>query len=86
MRRDRKSDNPGRGGREPLRWQWQIAATVLAVGGVVLNNGQIRYCFPVWLISNGICLVAHARARLWWLAVRDVVFSGLAVVGWFQWG
>jgi len=64
---------------------WQMAATVLAVGGVLLNNAQCRGCFVVWLGSNAICLVIHWRARLRWLAVRDGIFLVLAFVGWFMW-
>jgi hypothetical protein len=64
----------------------QLVATALAVGGVLLNNARIRWCFPVWFVSNVICLVYHLRARLWGMAVRDVIFIGLAIAGWFQWG
>ena len=63
----------------------QMSATVLAVGGVLLNNARIRWCFPMWFVSNVICLGYHVKARLWWLAVRDVIFTGLAIAGWFQW-
>lgn len=64
--------------------QW--VATALAVGGVLLNNARIRWCFPVWFVSNVICLVYHLRAKLWGLAVRDGIFIVLAIAGWFQWG
>jgi hypothetical protein len=73
-------------------WRWglveggQLVATALAVGGVLLNNARIRWCFPVWFVSNVICLRYHLQARLWGMAVRDVIFIGLAIAGWFQWG
>ena len=63
----------------------QMAATVLSVAGVLLNNGQNRWCFPLWLVSNAICFGYHWRARLFGLAVRDVIFLVLAVAGWIQW-
>jgi nicotinamide riboside transporter PnuC len=60
-------------------------ATVLAVVGVVLNNHKVIHCFLFWLISNSLTLYLHLRGRMWSLAVRDAVFLGLAVAGWFQW-
>ena len=64
--------------------QW--VATVLAVVGVLLNNARIRWCFPLWFVSNVISLAYHIRARLWGLVVRDMIFVALAIAGWFQWG
>jgi len=77
-------------GKEIAQWgmvscgQW--VATVLAVAGVLLNNSRIRWCFPLWFVSNMISLAYHIRAGLWGLAVRDAIFTVLAVAGWFQWG
>lgn len=60
-------------------------ATVIAVTGVVLNNGKIIWCFPVWMTSNGITLYLHVRRRMWSLAARDAIFIGLAAAGWRMW-
>ena len=62
-----------------------VLATVLAVAGVVLNNQRAIACFPLWLGSNAVACYLHARARLWTLAVRDVVFFALALQGWWFW-
>lgn len=64
--------------------QW--AATVLAVTGVVLNNSRNRHCFILWCISNLICMTYHYRGKMWGLMWRDVIFTVLSIVGWFQWG
>jgi len=64
----------------------QAIATVLAVGGVMLNNRRHRACFLFWFVSNVICLGYHWRADLVWLAARDVIFTVLAVDGWVRWG
>lgn len=72
-----------------MNWIVQIAgavAGILAVTGVVLNNHRLRWCFVVWLVSNGISGGIHAWSGLWTLAARDVVFFGLAADGWFRWG
>ena|GEM_PF-1393453 len=61
-------------------------ATGLAVFGVLLNNRRIRWCFPVWWVSNSLTLGLHVHAGLWTLAVRDAVFVVLAVAGWRRWG
>jgi nicotinamide riboside transporter PnuC len=63
----------------------EFAAMVLAVAGVCLNNGQIIWCFPVWMVSNILCAYLHSRAGLKWLVLRDGIFTGLAVVGWWMW-
>jgi hypothetical protein len=63
----------------------EFAAMVLAVAGVCLNNGQIIWCFPVWMVSNILCAYLHGRAGLKWLLLRDVIFTVLAAVGWVMW-
>ncbi len=63
----------------------QAAATVLAVVGVLLNNSKIIWCFPIWIVSNQICLYFHLRSGLGWLAVRDIIFTLLGIAGWYQW-
>ena len=60
-------------------------STILAVIGVLLNNRLNHYCFYIWLISNSLCAFVHIDARLWSLAVRDVIFIGLAYEGLYRW-
>ena len=62
-----------------------VIATVLAVTGCVLNNRRRRICFAVWIFSNLICGWLHFDSGLWPLMVRDVIFSALAIEGWFLW-
>ena len=64
---------------------WELLATGLAVSGCLLNNRRQRVCFVVWIGSNLICIALHWRADLGGLVVRDVLFSILAVHGWFCW-
>lgn len=60
-------------------------AMVLAVGGVLLNNRKMIACFPIWMVSNAICLGIHATTGVVMLAVRDAVFIALAIAGWRRW-
>ncbi len=60
--------------------------TAIAIVGVLANNRRLRWCFPLWLVSNVLSLALHTHADLWPLAVRDAVFAVLAILGWFQWG
>ena len=60
-------------------------ATLIAIGGVILNNRRLRLCFVCWLFSNALTLAIHAHAGIWSLAVRDLVFLVLAVEGWILW-
>ncbi len=57
----------------------------LAIVGVLLNNKRIRWCFPLWFVSNIICLVLHYQVAYSGMMVRDGVFGILAVHGWFCW-
>ena len=60
-------------------------ATCVAVSGVLLNNAQSAWCFPLWMVSNSLTAAIHIRTRLWALASRDLIFLALAVHGWRQW-
>ena len=62
-----------------------IAATILAVVGVLANNRRLRWCFLVWMISNTLSGIIHAYAGIWSLFVRDMMFLVLAVEGWKKW-
>ena len=61
-------------------------ATAIALAGVLANNGRLRWCFLLWLVSNAASCGLYLQAGMWALAVRDAAFFGLAVHGWFAWG
>ena len=63
-----------------------IISGILAVIGVIANNRRLRWCFPIWMVSNAMSLAIHVDAWIWSLVVRDAVFLILAVEGWFKWG
>jgi nicotinamide riboside transporter PnuC len=58
-----------------------IIATVLAVGGVWLNNRQRIACFKLWIVSNLLSLGIHCSTGIWTLAIRDAIFVYLAFEG-----
>ena len=60
--------------------------TVIAVGGVLLNNRRHRACFALWLGSNALSAGVHLSASMYALATRDGIFLLLAVQGWILWG
>ena len=60
-------------------------ATVLAVGGVLLNNHRIIWCFALWGVSNSLSAGLHHNAGMSWLTARDVIFLGLAAHGAWKW-
>lgn len=62
-----------------------LIVTVVAVWGVLLNNRLRRSCFILWLISNGLSAVIHAGAGMWTLTLRDVIFFGLCIEGFWRW-
>ncbi|MFA5692273.1 MAG: nicotinamide mononucleotide transporter [Acholeplasmataceae bacterium] len=62
-----------------------IAASVIAIIGVLMNNRRMRACFVLWIVSNGLSALIHVQAGIWSLAARDIVFFVLAVEGWLLW-
>ena len=60
-------------------------ATVLAIGGVLLNNRRVRACFYLWMISNALSAALHAHAGFTALLVRDLVFLLLSIEGLWRW-
>jgi len=62
-----------------------LVSTVLAVGGVLLNNRLNILCFYLWIVSNAIFAVIHSQAGIWSLVLRDVVFIGLCIEGIVRW-
>ena len=63
-----------------------MAVTVIAVAGVVFNNRHRRICFILWMISNFLSACVHVHAGLWTLCLRDTIFFGLCIEGWYRWG
>ncbi len=62
-----------------------LAATCIAIGGVILNNHRRRECFYLWLVSNTLTLAIHTAAGIWSLAARDAIFLYLALDGLNKW-
>jgi len=58
---------------------------IFAVAGVILNNYRMRACFIIWFVSNAASAGIHLYSGLWSMAVRDLIFLGLAVHGWTCW-
>lgn len=62
-----------------------IVCTVIAVGGVVLNNRKVAACFWLWMVSNAISAGVHISLGCWSLAARDAIFFVLAIEGIWLW-
>lgn len=62
-----------------------IIATILAVGGVVLNNRKMAACFYLWIISNILSAYIHWSSNTNSLMVRDLIFLVLAIEGISRW-
>lgn len=60
-------------------------ATALAIGGVILNNRKIIFCFYLWLVSNFITAMIHYNAGIFSLLIRDLIFLVLATEGIYRW-
>ena len=62
--------------------------TVIAIGGVMLNNNRRRECFLLWMVSNTLSIIVHLTATdpLIWMSIRDAAFLILAFQGYRKWG
>jgi nicotinamide riboside transporter PnuC len=60
-------------------------AMILSVVGVLANNRKMKICFILWIISNVLTGFIHQYDHLYSLAVRDAIFTVLAVEGWIRW-
>jgi len=62
-----------------------VIAMMLAVSGVISNNRKLRVCFILWIISNILSGYIHFSTGVTSLLVRDILFTILAVEGWYKW-
>ena len=60
-------------------------SAVIAIYGVWLNNHKNALCFRLWLFSNSLSIGIHLYAGIYSLALRDLVFLGLAIHGLIKW-
>lgn len=62
-----------------------LISLCFALAGSILNNRKMIICFPIWIISNIIYFGMHLQIGSWSLALKDVVFFGICVEGYFRW-
>lgn len=62
-----------------------IVVTCIAVYGAWLNIKMVRYGFLLWVVSDILSIGLHVHAGMWGMAVRDVIFLGLAFHGYYKW-
>jgi nicotinamide riboside transporter PnuC len=66
----------------PLYW----IITAMSVTGVVLNVKKRRICFLVWIVANGGWIFVNLRHGIYAQAGLFVIYTGLSIWGWFEWG
>jgi nicotinamide riboside transporter PnuC len=88
----RSATNVGLSEERSMRKLWdysffigQLSLTALAVTGMLFNNAQSLWCFPIWIVANLINIYYHAITKLYGLIIKDILFTLLAFVGWWQW-
>lgn len=59
---------------------------IVALTGAVLNVKSIRWCFPLWMVSNGSWLIINLRGSDWPQAACYGIFFIVSIYGWFAWG
>jgi len=65
-----------------LHW-WILSG--LSVAGVILNVYQIKFCFWIWLFSNGCWIIYTYRKRTYPLVALFATYFILAIWGIIQW-
>lgn len=62
---------------------WPIA--MLALLGVHLNGDKIRWCWPLWMMTNATTCLHLVLCRDWPLAAKQAAFFCMSVRGWYRW-
>jgi nicotinamide mononucleotide transporter len=65
---------------------WTFAVTVLSIIGVIANTLKKRWCFIVWFFTNTIWCIYDYYIGAYAQSILFLVYIGLAVFGWFNWG
>jgi hypothetical protein len=66
-----------------MNWTWLI--TLASIIGTVANIYKRRWCFWVWLFSNGSWFLIDLHAQLYSQAFLFLVYIGLSVWGLVSW-
>jgi len=64
-------------------WTWLITAA--SIIGTVANIHRRRWCFGLWLVTNGAWTWIDLRAGLYSQAALMSVYVGLAIWGLVKW-
>jgi nicotinamide mononucleotide transporter len=66
-----------------MDWTWLITAA--SIVGVVANIYKRRWCFIVWLFSNGIWCAIDFQAGLYAQSALFAIYFVLAIWGLIKW-
>ncbi len=68
-------------------WSWVLQAIGVAASyvGAELNARMRIEGFYVWLVANAVLLVVHVSSGLWELALLDVLYFRINLVGIRHW-
>jgi len=67
-----------------MGWTWGVA--FFSIVGTIANIKKQRWCFLVWLGTNGAWLIYSLVTQQYSRAVLDLIYLGLAVYGLVEWG
>jgi len=62
-----------------------LLSLFVAIVASILNNRKMILCFPIWMISNIICLIIHIHLGSQSLALKDIAFMVICIDGYFRW-
>lgn len=62
---------------------WLVTAAALV--GTVANIKQKRWCFAVWIATNGTWVWYDWRMGAYAQAALFLAYTGLSIWGWFAW-
>lgn len=64
---------------------WTYALTAASIIGTVANIYKKRWCFIIWLFTNGAWMIVDAYNGLYSQAILFAVYVVLAIVGIAKW-
>ena len=66
-----------------LDWTWGIV--VFSIIGTIANIKKQKWCFIVWLFTNGAWLFYSLITEQYSRAILDAIYLCLAVYGLYEW-
>jgi nicotinamide riboside transporter PnuC len=71
--------------RRVVMFDWSILITIASIIGTVANIYKKRWCFVIWLFTNGFWCIYDLTIGAYSQAILFAIYFGLAIHGLIKW-